>query len=157
MLIRDIFINDVLWISLRECQKLSIETALGYLQSPLTEDAKSCLISLPTGAGKSGVISVVSHLANQNKTLVLCHRRAVCDQLYSEIGGKFFRERANGEDIPLKRVFNNIDDTSLNGIYVSTFQKLQSFSTEQLTELKQNIDLVIIDEGHAEQGKITNI
>lgn len=154
MLIRDISINDVLWISLRECQKISIETALGYLQSPLTEDAKSCLISLPTGSGKSGVISVVSHLANQNRTLVLCHRRAVCDQLYSEIGGKFFRERANGEEIPLKRVFNNIDDTSLNGIYVSTFQKLQSFSTEQLAELKQNIDLVIIDEGHAEPSPV---
>ena len=30
-----------------------------------------------------------------------------------------------GSSIPSKRVFNDIDDLSKNGIYVSTFQKLQ--------------------------------
>ncbi|EMN7445641.1 DEAD/DEAH box helicase family protein [Vibrio parahaemolyticus] len=147
-------VNDVLWHSLRCCQKDGIKTALSYLQKPLSDDAKSCLISLPTGAGKSGVISVISHKAKQKKTLVLCHRRAVCDQLFTEISGKFFRERAEGEEIPLKPVFNGVDDTTVNGIYVSTFQKLQSFTPTQLAELKQNIDLIIIDEGHAEPSPV---
>jgi superfamily II DNA or RNA helicase len=147
-------LNDVLWRSLRICQQGSIQTALRYLRKPLAEDPKSCLISLPTGAGKSGVISVISHKATQDKTLVLCHRRAVCDQLYSELSGKFFKERAEGEAIHLKRVFKNVDDTTSNGIYVSTFQKLQSFTSAQLEELKQNIDLIIIDEGHAEPSPV---
>tara|TARA_R110001583_G_scaffold124593_1_gene275991 strand:+ start:8225 stop:11278 length:3054 start_codon:yes stop_codon:yes gene_type:complete len=147
-------LNDVLWRSLRICQQGSIQTALSYLRKPLAEDPKSCLISLPTGAGKSGVISVISHKATQDKTLVLCHRRAVCDQLYSELSGKFFKERAEGEAIHLKHVFKNVDDTTSNGIYVSTFQKLQSFTSAQLEELKQNIDLIIIDEGHAEPSPV---
>ncbi|MGO4891853.1 DEAD/DEAH box helicase [Flavobacterium sp. W21_SRS_FM6] len=147
-------INNVLWNGLRHCQQQSIQTGLNYLRKPLAEDAKSCLISLPTGAGKSGVISVLCHKASQKKILVLCHRRAVCNQLYSDINGKFFDERAEGVDIPLKHVFKKVDDTASNGIYVSTFQTLQKFSPVQLDKLKQNIDLVIIDEGHAEPSPI---
>jgi superfamily II DNA or RNA helicase len=147
-------INDVLWNGLRACQQGSIKTALSYVRRPLNDDAKSCLISLPTGAGKSGVISVICHKATQRKVLVLCHRRAVCNQLLDDIKGKFFIERAEGEDIPLKPAFSNVDDTSANGIYVSTFQKLQTFNQAQLDELKQNIELVIIDEGHAEPSPV---
>ncbi|MCS6123990.1 MULTISPECIES: DEAD/DEAH box helicase [Shewanella] len=154
MKVANFTINDVLWCNLRKCQQDSITTALRYLRKPLEDDAKSCLISLPTGAGKSGVISVISHKAKQQKTLVLCHRRAVCDQLFAEISGKFFLERAEGEEIHLKSVFNEVDDTGANGIYVSTFQKLQSFTSAQLAILKQNIDLIIIDEGHAEPSPV---
>lgn len=127
---------------------------MSYVRKPLNDETKSCLISLPTGAGKSGVISVICHKATQKRVLVLCHRRAVCDQLFDDIKGKFFNERAEGEDISLKSVFNNVDDTSANGVYVSTFQKLQTFDRAQLEELKQNIDLVIIDEGHAEPSPV---
>ncbi|WP_318520423.1 DEAD/DEAH box helicase [Photobacterium leiognathi] len=147
-------VNDKLWESLRACQKDSVRTALSYLQKPLEENVRSCLISLPTGAGKSGVISVISHKAKQKRTLVLCHRRAVCNQLYTEISGKFFSDRAQGEDIDLKSVFNNIDDIQANGIYISTFQKLQTLTSEQLQELKRKIDLIIIDEGHAEPSPV---
>ncbi|MEY8251064.1 MAG: DEAD/DEAH box helicase family protein [Colwellia sp.] len=147
-------INDVLWTGLRDCQKGSIQTALSYVRRPLSEQPKSCLISLPTGAGKSGVITVVCHKATQRRILVLCHRRAVCDQLYNEIRGNFFRERAEDENIPLKHAYNNVDDTTENGIYVSTFQKLQTFNQTQLDVLKQNIDLVVIDEGHAEPSPV---
>lgn len=147
-------INDVLWDSLRDCQKGSIQTALSYVSSPLNEETKSCLISLPTGAGKSGVIAVVSQKVTQNRVLVLCHRRAVCDQLYSDINGDFFNERAEGESFTLKQVFKSIDDTSEDGVYISTFQKLQTFDQAQLDDLKQNIDLVIVDEGHAEPSPV---
>lgn len=147
-------INPILWQSLRNCQKESIRTALSYLRKPLNEDINSCLISLPTGAGKSGVISILSHKATQKRVLVLCHRRAVCDQLFKEINGKFFNDRAKNEEITLKPVFDCVNDISKNGIYVSTFQKLQTFTSDQLELLKQNIDLIIIDEGHAEPSPV---
>ena len=147
-------INQVLWDSLRNCQKESIRIALSYLKKPLDESANSCLISLPTGAGKSGVISVLSHKATQKRVLVLCHRRAVCDQLIKDISGKFFIDRAENEDIPLKLVFSSVNNTSKNGIYVSTFQKLQTFTTTQIDQLKKDIDLIIIDEGHSEPSPV---
>lgn len=147
-------IDNSLWSNLRRCQQGSIRIALSYLRKPLTETAKACLVSLPTGAGKSGVISVISHKASQKKVLVLCHRRAVCDQLYSEIKGKFFDERTNGSKIKLKNVFDNVDDLSKNGIYVSTFQKLQTLNTTELDKLKKEIDLIIIDEGHSEPSPV---
>lgn len=147
-------VNEDLWQSLRHCQQESIQTALSYLKKPLNENANSCLISLPTGAGKSGVISIVSHKATQKRVLVLCHRRAVCDQLFKEINGKFFSDRVEGEVIKRKTVFNDVNDTSKNGVYVSTFQTLQNFNSAQLERLKQDIDLIIIDEGHAEPSPV---
>ena len=147
-------INQDLWGALRFCQKESARTALSYLRKPLGEKYNSCLISLPTGAGKSGVISIVSHKATQKRVLVLCHRRAVCDQLFKEIDGKFFSDHVEGEVIKRKAVYNDVNDTSNNGIYVSTFQKLQTFDSVQLERLKQDIDLIIIDEGHAEPSPV---
>lgn len=147
-------VNENLWQSLRHCQQESIQTALSYLKKPLNENANSCLINLPTGAGKSGVISIVSHKATQNRVLVLCHRRAVCDQLFKEIDGKFFSDRVEGEVIKRKAVYSDVNDTSRNGVYVSTFQKLQTFDSAQLERLKQNIDLIIIDEGHSEPSPV---
>ncbi|MEL0638499.1 DEAD/DEAH box helicase family protein [Marinomonas sp. TI.3.20] len=147
-------VNEDLWQSLRSCQQESIQTALSYLKKPLDKNANSCLISLPTGAGKSGVISIVSHKATQKRVLVLCHRRAVCDQLFKEIDGKFFSDRVEGEVIKSKTVYNDVNDTSNSGIYVSTFQKLQTFDSVQLERLKQDIDLIIIDEGHAEPSPV---
>ncbi|WP_146075559.1 DEAD/DEAH box helicase, partial [Vibrio jasicida] len=146
--------NEELWFNLRRCQKESINKSIDYSKSVLDDKNKSCLISLPTGAGKSGVISVVSHTVNQNKILVLCHRRAVCNQLYAEINGKFFREKAPNGTHSLKKVYNKIDDTDADGIYVSTFQKLQRFTKLQLDKLKKDIDLVIVDEGHAEPSPV---
>ena len=147
-------VNQDLWQSLRHCQKESIQTALSYIKKPVNENANSCLISLPTGAGKSGVISIVSHKATQKRVLVLCHRRAVCDQLFKEIDGKFFSDRVEGEVIKRKTVYSDVNDTSKNGVYVSTFQKLQTFDSNQLERLKQDIDLIIIDEGHAEPSPV---
>lgn len=147
-------IHEELWQSLRYCQQESIKTALSYLKKPLNEDANSCLISLPTGAGKSGVISILSHKATQKRVLVLCHRRAVCDQLFKEINGKFFSDRVEGEVIKCKAVYNDVNDTSKNGVYVSTFQKLQTFDSYQLERLKRDIDLIIIDEGHSEPSPV---
>ncbi len=148
-------INDVLWNGLRKCQQGSIETALSYLRQPIdTSEPKSCLISLPTGAGKSGVIAVLAHKATQRKVLVLCHRSAVRNQLFNEIDGSFFEDRAPGQHLTKKRVFTSVEDTDRNGIYVSTFQKLQHFDDAELALLKEHIDLIIIDEGHAEPSPV---
>lgn len=50
---------------------------------------KACLINLPTGAGKTGVISLISHLSKERNILIICHRRAVKEQLYREVSSRF--------------------------------------------------------------------
>ena len=74
---------------LRDCQKKSIETVSTYLSS---RSKKSCPISLPTGAGKSGVICVASHSSKSKRVLILTHRRAVCDQLEKQLKGDFYKK-----------------------------------------------------------------
>ncbi|UYG06853.1 DEAD/DEAH box helicase [Halomonas sp. M4R1S46] len=145
-------LEDKLWGALRLCQQESVKTAFGYLSKPKSE--KSCLLSLPTGAGKSGVIATISHFSENNSILVLCHRRAVCDQLYREIKKGFFDKIWPDHSLVLKEVFNKVDDTSKNGIYVSTFQKLQTMSDEKFEALKRNIDVLVVDEGHSEPSPV---
>lgn len=149
------YIDSALREKLRECQAESIIKALSYLDEyQVDERVKSCLISLPTGAGKSGVISVISHLAKKNKILVLSHRRAVCNQLYNDIRGGFFRKIKLADHINMKKVFDQVDNTECSGIYVTTFQKIQQLQLHQLDALKNSFDLIIVDEGHSEPSPI---
>jgi superfamily II DNA or RNA helicase len=152
MNIQGIMVEDELWGALRVCQQESIKTAFSYLSKPKSE--KSCLLSLPTGAGKSGVIATVSHFTKKKKILVLCHRRAICDQLFREIKKDFFEKIQPGHSLVLGDVFNQVDDTSQNGIYVSTFQKIQTMSAEEFEVLKNNIDVLVVDEGHSEPSPV---
>lgn len=152
MNIKGITVEDGLWDALRTCQQGSIKTAFDYLSKPKSE--KSCLLSLPTGAGKSGVIATVSHFTKKKKILVLCHRRAVCDQLFREIKKEFFEKIYSNQNLLLKEVSNQVDDTSKDGIYVSTFQKLQTMPVEEFEVLKNNIDVLVVDEGHSEPSPV---
>ena len=148
-------IKKALWIGLRDCQRQSVEHSLTYTKAPLTATSKqACLISLPTGAGKTGVIAVVAHHAEQRRVLVLCHRTAVRQQLLKEIRGAFFIKTCPGIEISLKNVFDGVDDLTGEGIYLATFQKLNRLGKDQLDLVKQAFDLIIIDEGHSEPSPV---
>lgn len=142
-------ISEDVFEKLRGCQQESLKTISTYLSS---RSEKSCLISLPTGAGKSGVICVASHNAKSKRILVLTHRRPVCDQLVRQLKGAFHKKILGDEvDIPtLKSVFKNIDNFQKEGIYCTTVQKITTLSESELDSIKDKIDLVIFDEGHAE-------
>lgn len=152
MSLKKILNENTLWTHLRLCQKNSIDKASNYLNSPVSK--KSCLISLPTGAGKSGVICTLAHFSKQKRILILCHRRAVCDQLYKQLRGDFFKKISPKLTFEKKNVFNNIDDITAEGIYVSTFQKLRSMANVDVEKLKEKVDLLIIDEGHSEPSPV---
>lgn len=148
-------IPTTLWRSLRKCQQESLVIGLKYAQSVRAEASnRSCLISLPTGAGKSGVITGLAHFSTQARVLVLCHRRAVCNQLTKDIEGAFFRKICPDEAVTQKSVFGNIDDISQGGIYVATFQKLGMLDANALAAVQATFELIIIDEGHSEPSPI---
>lgn len=136
--------------TLRNCQTQSIEVAANYFKS---RSNGSCLISLPTGAGKSGVICCLSQFSAYKNILIVTYRRAVCDQLYKQIKGDFFGKVANEEiskKNTTKKTFNKIDIQNNEGIFCTTFQKLISLKHDEINELISKVDLIIIDEGHSE-------
>lgn len=146
------FINDNLWQNLRTGQQKGIESAFKYLADAETQH--SCLISLPTGAGKTGVIATIAHFSSKKNVLVLCHRSAVKDQILKQLSGEFFEERVPDEDIPLKSVWSGIKKVADTGIYVTTFQKLSSTDADTLKIFTEAIDLIIVDEGHSEPSPV---
>lgn len=137
---------------LRKCQNQSIESIFEYLDNPT--EGKSCLTSLPTGGGKTGVIASVCLLSDKQKILVLSHRSPVRDQLIKELGGDFFKkilkDELNFDYLPSYKLDSEWKN---EGIYVSTFQKLGTLDPETLNNLIESIDLLFIDEGHAEPAK----
>lgn len=143
-------VPDSIVSMLRDCQNDSIKTISNYLD----ESSKgACLISLPTGSGKSGVICCVAHYSKIDKILVVSHRRAVCNQLYRQLKGGFFEKILQDEYEPSlvkKNVINGISLDVLDGVYCTTFQKLTSLSEEDVNQLKNSFQLILIDEGHAE-------
>lgn len=142
-------VSEEVFGNLRDCQRKSIETVSTYLKS---RSKKACLISLPTGAGKSGVICITSHSSRSKRVLVLTHRRAVCDQLAKQLKGEFYKKILDDvADIPnLKSVFKNINNFQKKGVYCTTVQMITMLSELELDSIKDKIDLVIFDEGHAE-------
>ncbi|MDX2370706.1 MAG: DEAD/DEAH box helicase family protein [Colwellia sp.] len=143
---------ELLKPKLRNCQINSIQAIFKYLNSKRKE--KSCLISLPTGGGKTGVIASTCLISNKKKILVLSHRGPVRDQLKKEIGGGFFNSIFEGKvDFKFLPAFKLEDNWNSSGVYVSTFQKLGKLSDEKLDDLIKNIDLLFVDEGHAEPAK----
>ncbi|AFT90260.1 DEAD/DEAH box helicase [Paraburkholderia phenoliruptrix] len=152
MRVKGFEVEQELWDALRHGQKESVATALGFLRK--RETAKSCLISLPTGAGKTGVIAFLAHVATQRRVLVISHRRAVRDQLFNEINGRFFGKVAPGLRMRKKSVLHLSQPVLSPGIYVTTFQKLSGLPSDELEIVKSNVDLLIVDEGHSEPSPV---
>jgi hypothetical protein len=152
MRVKGFRVDASLWEALRVGQRKSIETAFSYLTK--REVNGSCLISLPTGAGKSGVITMLSHFSRQTRILVISHRRAVCEQLFNELNGDFFNRVAPGQEIKKKEVFRFSGHALTPGVHITTFQKLASLADADVDALKESVELLIVDEGHSEPSPV---
>ncbi|XBY61411.1 DEAD/DEAH box helicase family protein [Pseudomonas solani] len=137
---------------LRKCQLEAVRSFVRYAEENDTE--RGLLINLPTGAGKTGVISLISHLSDALKVLVICHRKAVKDQLFREISKKFFRNTINDQDFELKKTYRDSNFDQGNGIYITSFQKLTVLGEAELKNVQSNFDLIIVDEGHSEPSPV---
>lgn len=137
---------------LRNCQLGAVRSFVKYAEE--NEADKAFLINLPTGAGKTGVISLISHLSSAAKILVICHRKAVKDQLFREISKKFFRTTIDDANFKLKKTFRDSDFGQGDGIYITSFQKLTFIGDEVLGKIQQDFDLIIVDEGHSEPSPV---
>ncbi len=148
----EVEINDELWAVLRRGQRNALELAFEYLNQD--QIRHSCLVSMPTGGGKTGVISLLAHFGLQQKILVICHRSAVREQLVRQLSGEFFTDRLPDSEFPLRQVIDGVALIDGESINVTTFQMLSSLPARTLSSLVEAIDLVIVDEGHSEPSPI---
>lgn len=137
---------------LRNCQLEAVRSFVRYADENTSD--RAFLINLPTGAGKTGVISLISHLSKASKILVICHRKAVKDQLFKEISRKFFRVTISDAEFKLKTTYRDSDFDQGEGIYITSFQKLTVLSEKELENVQKDFDLIIVDEGHSEPSPV---
>lgn len=145
--------------SLRKPQKRSLELTESYFAS---SEIGACLIHMPTGSGKSGIIATICNLQFDKCCLIVTPRIALTKQIKFAVEKGFFedvlKEKANpnnkifkglvSDQIPLDDKENH-DDT----IYISTIQKLdwiRKNNTLFYDSLVKEVKLVIFDEGHYE-------
>ena len=145
-------LHDDVWNNLRNCQKLAIDASTKYFKKPF--EGKSCLVSLPTGAGKTGVICVVSNIKKFDRVLVLSHRRAVVKQIVKQLKGEFYKKIVPDSEIETKATHSDLKNINRRGVFVSTFQKLEKMPSVELNDFQKSIDLLIVDEGHAEPSPV---
>jgi superfamily II DNA or RNA helicase len=178
-------------------QKTAIGTVVAYLngdkQIPERNDQiEAALLKLPTGTGKSGIISVLARcLPNIRRVLILTPRAALTEQLIADIGYRFWKHMGYTVEEPtlffgddeqtgraLERAFieqllpskvrqineHLSEDNVERVILVGTHQALGAIRKSAndpdrpgsrqcqdiLAELRDNFDLVVVDEGHYE-------
>lgn len=135
-------------------QRKAIEFAISHLQ----RGSQSCLIRMPTGTGKTGVIACLSMLSCSGMTLVLSPWVNLRKQMIQAVQGTFWDcinfTAPNGL---VKEILPSTAQDTLKAqdakVLVSTFQTLSELRRDRpqvYADLAKAIDLVIVDECHYE-------
>lgn len=144
---------------LRKPQVKSLQLTEKYFAS---KKSGACLIHMPTGSGKSGIIATICNLQYNKCTLIVTPRIALTNQIKSAVEKGFFEDVLKKSSNPNKKVFKDLlsdqvplDNTNNydNVVYTSTIQKVDWLRKNNKTlydSLINKIELVIFDEGHYE-------
>jgi superfamily II DNA or RNA helicase len=143
-----------LWLQ----QKKAIQFAFQYLRKP--SKARTGLVRMPTGTGKTGVIAVLSAgLPPRGWTLVLTPWANLCKQMIDDIQEEFWKDRWTPPKKPqIQRLYPSkltdvLDSKDEQLILVATFATLVTVFKNQRNEYDQmaaKLSQVIVDEGHYE-------
>lgn len=146
-------------------QKEAIKIARKYIKESRLQAGfhKACLIRMPTGTGKSGVIAILSRcFRDTSNILVVTPWVTLREQLARDIETRFW-EKIKTNPLPWPKDIQQFLPSSLtkqlekskpsDTIFLCTIQTLQTVFKDQpnlYEELRNRISLVIIDEGHRE-------
>lgn len=157
----------ILECSLWPHQKKAISKSMDYINDHKNKKTKkSCLIQMPTGSGKTGVIAIIARCIPKLKNvLVITPRINLRDQLFKDVSGRFFSHlERSPKDLP-KNIINleggkkrdkDFTDTLKREndlVIITTFQKLESLKKNDISTFKilnGKINVFLIDEGHYE-------
>ena len=144
---------------LKHYQIKSIEMAKKYI---LSKSKKNCLIKLPTGTGKTGVMAVISNQFAGN-VLIIVPNATLPKQTSKEISEEFWYNIGyNPSTIKKTQIIcghkSSIKfDEKEDAIYIVTIQTLLSIYENNkalFALIKENISLLLYDEGHREPAII---
>lgn len=131
--------------------------ALSFIIDHLRSNSDPCLVRMPTGTGKTGVVACLSLLSATGRTLVLTPWANLRDQMVEALRHGFWG--SIGEVAPTKKVVSMMPSTAEDEIKTAASVLVCTFAT--LTELRRerpnvyaalaaSIDVVFVDECHYE-------
>jgi superfamily II DNA or RNA helicase len=132
--------------------------ALAFAINHLNEFESPCLIRMPTGTGKTGVIACLTRSANRNKSLVLTPWKHLRNQMVSDLEEGFWKKIGfTPERTTVISMFpsnaKQILGRPMRQVIVATFATLNRLRHEDqktYEKLADEISLVVVDEGHYE-------
>ena len=139
-------------------QLRAVEVICDYMAS---KSKKQCLIHIPTGAGKTGVMAVIASVSTKN-VLIIVPSASLPQQTQTEITIGFWDsiQIPNKPNIKVELLNTVKKIEALNGynntVFISTVQFLEKHfnsstnSKKIIKILSKNIDIVFFDEGHKE-------
>jgi len=143
---------------LRPYQIKAVEKSLSYIKSSSLNQA---LIKMPTGTGKTIIIGVLSSfIKGIDNVLVVTPSAAIRSQLCREINSDLWNKLGLEEGTQKKEVYElfprNIKELNQKPpgkVLITTIQaitKIKSEKTEEFNQLKNQVKLILFDEGHKE-------
>src|ERR1043165_1960380 len=135
-------------------QREAIEFAIGHLN----RYSSSCLIRMPTGTGKTGVIACLTKLSNPGTSLVLTPWANLRNQMVDELEKTFWQKRKITDSSHIvASMYPSTAGTILKDeepqVIIATFATLNVLRLDyraQYDELAKRVSLVVVDEGHYE-------
>lgn len=146
--------------SLSSIQKEALHIIEEYLGSRLIK--YQAVIKMPTGTGKTGVIGIVSNFYEEySNILIVSPNGNLPNQIKNEIETSFWSNiglvNPNVKEIKVCKVKDFYEpERNENVIIITTVQSVMDIYRDSRSiyrKLKQNIDLVIFDEGHREPSE----
>lgn len=132
--------------------------ALSFAIKHLNTFEAPCLIRMPTGTGKTGVIACLTRVANKGSSLVLTPWAHLRNQMLSDLEKGFWvKVDMMPEPISIASMFpsnaKEILKESERKVIVATFATLNQLRREDddtYRKLADAVSLVVVDEGHYE-------
>jgi len=132
--------------------------ALDFVIGHLNTWESPCLIRMPTGTGKTGVIACLARLSNQSTTLVLTPWANLRNQMIADLERGFWKKVGlTPKMLEVVPMFPSTARETLQSteprVIVATFaalNKLRISHADTYQDLAKAVSLVIVDEGHYE-------
>ncbi|MEX2440466.1 MAG: DEAD/DEAH box helicase family protein [Actinomycetota bacterium] len=148
-------------------QRAAIETAEGYL-SDAQRGNTACLITMPTGTGKTGVIAGIVGLLPgiRGHRLVLTPWDALVRQLIDDLSSRFWKRIPDLDppDLSVRRFPSSTDISAMESapdgtVFVATIAAISVLERRSeslgidMTELFSAFGVILVDEGHYEPAQ----
>ncbi len=142
-------------------QRAAVEAVGAYFASG---SERGCLIHMPTGSGKTGIIATIASLRSIEKpVLIVCPSAALVEQLTQQFRESFWEKIGANDTWKPDQILNMLpskideilefleENSDKRVLLVSTVQAAQQADAEgNISKLHEHVGTILFDEGHRE-------